>query len=114
MGTTNILKVAYAAFRELPFPEFPHNEVLAEWLADLAEIDGYYAGLAESALSGRCLEHELIELGSLNQRLAAINEEDLDKEDKKIYYECQAYLRALTGLRDALMQFQAQCRCHSD
>ena len=42
----------FAEFRRLPFPKPGGSEELADWITDLAEVDGYYAGLIESALAG--------------------------------------------------------------
>ena len=58
------------AHQELKFPEFPEGDDFADWGADLAELDGYYVGLAVSASGGgRFAPVEDSDLDALSNRL---------------------------------------------
>lgn len=107
MDAKNKLKSAYKVLSELPFPEFPDDDALSDWLADLVEMDAFYAGLAQSVLSGHAVEYDLHELDSFHQRLATIT--GLQDKDKKIYEHCCQYLSALDAVRKALLELQGHC-----
>lgn len=106
MDARDKLLSAYKALKELSFPEFPGDDALSDWLADLIEMDAFYAGLAQSVLSGYAVEYDLHELDSFYQRLAEIT--NLQNKDKRIYEHCCQYLRALDAVRNALLELQGQ------
>jgi hypothetical protein len=91
---------AAAALRELPFPPSPDDPDLGDWIMDLLEADTYYAGLAQSALSGarfeRPPERSLVELAVWLDELRVAT-----PGDEAILEGWRAYFAALSALHEA-------------
>lgn len=89
------LKDAFENLKKIEFPEFSEDDQLADWMADLAEMDAYVAGIAIAVLGGHNekqnnLKKNLVEL---RNRLEDITK--LPDEDKPIYNACIEYLNAI-------------------
>ena len=83
--------------KELPFPGSCESDALADWITNLAEIDGYYVGKVISSLNGGKREFincEYLEL--LRKQLEDITE--LPEEDEEIFQACENYLEALASI----------------
>lgn len=95
------LQNAAATLRDLPFPTSPVDPDLGDWIMDLLEADGYYAGLAQSALAGapfnRPSEDGLAELAEWLEELRVPT-----PGDEAILESCRAYFTALSNLHKAL------------
>ncbi|MDD4869890.1 MAG: hypothetical protein PHR77_04960 [Kiritimatiellae bacterium] len=97
----NLIHKEYEKFNQLTFPEKPQDIRLLDWILDLAEMDGYYSGIAETVLASHRMEK--IEAKGLNEKMAELDTFDLKEEkDKKILNECQIYIRGLISLVSAL------------
>ncbi len=101
MNTLTKEKLDYLT--KLPFPEWAEDDALSDWQSELAELDGYLAGLASRALGGeRPDNHMLVQnVRQLRSALEAIT--DLPAEDCKIRAECEAYMGALEDLAQSLI-----------
>ena len=86
---------AFKALRDVPFPEFPQDDELTDWLADMAEMDGHVAGLASSALAKGRSDIRATEvqgqLAVFQNRLRAVCTERLTHEDLAIYHSCKDF-----------------------
>lgn len=102
MGNSSELVSAWEALEPLPFPPHPQDDDLSNWLFDLLEADGFYAGVVSSVLSGASpsLPREN-ELSHLSLRLA--NLQVADPGDEKILEQCRTYFRAMERVHRALM-----------
>ena len=90
------LKTAFDKLLAVDFPEFAESDELADWMADLAELDGHVAGIATSIISGIHFVDTSklsLELYKLKKRLSMID--DIPEEDKLIYDECIRYLQVI-------------------
>lgn len=91
------LKQTYSKFLLLPFPLSEGHKKAAEWIAELAEVDGYYAGLAESLIMDKPVEvKEFPSLTSLSNGLEKLQHEPGISEDH--YQEYKLYLSSLKKL----------------
>ena len=91
---TQDLSAAFERLKNLPFPEAGESDDLDDWISELAEVDGYVAGLAVSVLGGDTTrERPETVLESMRQQLEAI--EDVTKEDRTLKQQCSTYLSAL-------------------
>ena len=87
--------------KELTFPAKPGDTQLAEWILDLAELDGHYAGLATTALQGGAIHlREYHDLQDAVTRLASIH--PTDPADQSTIEHCKLYVLALKELAQAL------------
>ncbi len=78
---------------KLEFPDFPKNDDFADWVAELAETDGYYVGLAQSELANcKGINIEFSHMTNLKHTLCQFSSIE---EDKEIYFQCQTYLRSM-------------------
>ena len=86
----------------LEFPNFPEDDLLSDWLAELAEMDGHVAGPAKSSRSfGRDKTIELREdLRKCRSRLDTIQVSLV--EDQSIYIACKEYVAVLIQVADSL------------
>jgi len=88
----------FAEFRRLPFPEPGDSEELADWIADLAEVDGYYAGLIDSALAGASKGPlDATHITALRLRLHEISS-SIDPKYRTALKEAESYAEALYEL----------------
>jgi len=92
--TTNLAS-AFERLKQLPFPEFAESDELADWQADLSELDGHVAGIATTILAGGTSDLTTIRkhVDELCQRLETIR--DIPPEDHAILTECKVYLGAV-------------------
>lgn len=97
------LATAYEALKAVPFPPSPDSGELAEWRADLAEMDGYYAGIASTVLNHGSVAHDLVDLDTLVATLRSI--QPRTKTDERSYEACRDYLGRLQEVRDALRAY---------
>lgn len=92
---TTTLGSLFERLKELSFPEFAESDDLADWQADLSELDGHVAGIATTILAGGTADLTTIRthVDELRQRLEAIQK--IPKEDHEIVVECKHYLVVL-------------------
>ena len=77
----------------MKFPEFAEDDALADWIGDLAELGGYFAGIISSKLSGSSTDKIQTEkLKRFRMRLENIN---VEEEDIKIKNYCSEYLKTI-------------------
>ena len=108
IGTDMELQEVRSAFKlleRLQFPPPPNDLELGDWIMDLLELDGFYAGVATSLLAGnapshRPEKHELEDLKTSLENLRVIGEEDI-----LILAQCRNYFQALARLHNALIGF---------
>ncbi len=83
-----------------PFPQHPEDERLAEWILELAELDGHLAGLAHSALSARPAR-PLRSTAAINHatRLRDLSVADVDEP---IWRQCRDYIARLQLIEEIL------------
>lgn len=84
--------------RRLEFPSFPDDEELCEFIADLAEVDAYYFGLAESAVPQKQAEIDLKPLEVIEARLMSVD----SARDERTYKYCVQYVGSLRKLAESL------------
>ena len=86
---------------QMRFPHSKDHEKLADWLSQLAEVDGYYVGCAQSIIKEKpCVAVEHDPLQTLCLDLQILYESgDIDPET---YSECDEYLKSLENLAKAL------------
>lgn len=91
------LKQLYSKFLLLPFPLSEGHEKAAEWIAELTEIDKFYAGCAENLIMEKPVENkELPSLKALSKTLKKLQQETGINEDR--YEEYKLYLSSLDKL----------------
>ena len=99
----NELAAAWESLKALPFPSSPQDHDLGDWLMDLLEVDGFYAGIAQSLVGGgrspvMPRPDELVELAeSLEHQRVAL------PEDEDILRQCHSYFAALERLHAVLL-----------
>ena len=95
------MKTAFAEHWELEFPTVPADDALADWIVDLAEVDGHYAGLASSALGGKDVgrKADMSPLKKLEQDFRRLTGKT---SDRGVADECRDYLKSLRRLADLL------------
>jgi len=78
--------------KKIVLPIFPKDDMFAEWVEKLIEIDSYYIGLAISILNkGKVsIQYEHIE----NFKNNLIEYKSLN-EDVEIFIKCEKYLKSL-------------------
>jgi hypothetical protein len=50
MSSLSKIKKSFEDLQQLPFPKATKNRDLVDWISELAEMDGFYAGLATTLL----------------------------------------------------------------
>ncbi|MBX3435033.1 MAG: hypothetical protein KF847_17080 [Pirellulales bacterium] len=100
MNTT--IKAQLDRLKSLPFPAWAEDDTLSDWQTELAEVDGYLAGLASQAIGGENPDTNMVaqHVRQLRAGLEAIH--GLPAEDRAIRTECEAYLVALENLAQSL------------
>lgn len=93
----------WAAFSDLQFPESPQDPDLGEWIMELLEIDGFYAGIATTVLGGgrsafNPRPDELTELGERLDKLRVAT-----PDDETILGQCRTYFAVLKRLHEVLL-----------
>lgn len=104
MMDQSMLKQLYEQFLLLSFPHADNQEeVLTDWVGELAEIDGYYAGLAETLIRNKPVQiKNPPSLDSLFKRLNTLRDQSKISEGQ--YRECEQYLLALDKLAKACLK----------
>lgn len=100
MTTTIQDRLAY--LRKLPFPEWAEDDMLAEWQSELAETEGFVAGLATSAIAGGSPDTSMVghHMHKLREAFDAVV--NVPEEDREIYAHCAQYMAALEDLARSL------------
>jgi hypothetical protein len=101
---TTTLATAFERLKELPFPEFAESDELADWQADLSELDGHVAGIATMILAGGKADLTTIpeHVDELRQRLETMV--DIPAEDREIMVQSKQYLNALEDVVQNMKQ----------
>ncbi len=90
---------AMEAHMKLGFPDFPEDDDFSDWMGELAELDGYYAGLATSNMgSSRPKKISKDQLFEHADRLAQFS--SLEAEDRDIFLAAEAYIQSLSKMVD--------------
>jgi hypothetical protein len=102
MSTTTKAKLDH--LKSLPFPAWAEDDALSDWQMELAELDGYVAGLASKAMGGENPDANMVShhVRQLRAGLEAID--NLPVEDRDIRTACETYLVALEDLAQSLVQ----------
>lgn len=94
----NSLRVALNNHLKIPFPSFSKPAALRDWIADLADLDGYVVGIAQSKLRGGKVIHEMGEkIIKLRKKLHAISKKATISDEA--LHHCEAYLSSLDNLQ---------------
>ncbi len=89
----NHLKALIEKHKSLDFPEFPEDDDFAEWVSELSEADGYYIGIAVSALNKETkLSLNRSHIEELENGLKSFSSL---RNDVEIYQKCSSYLSSL-------------------
>jgi len=93
---TTTLKDVFASLQILTFPSSAESDDLANWITELAEFDGYVAGIATMLLSRGDADTSSLEkqMGELMARLDGLHQ-CIPAEDTCIYDECKRYAATL-------------------
>jgi hypothetical protein len=98
------IEQALEQLKATAFPEFPEDDTLSDWVGELAEFDGYVAGLAMSAIGGG--QVDLRRLGDQAKHFrsvfAQLPRSYPAPEDDEIYSACEQYLKLVEGVVDAM------------
>jgi hypothetical protein len=98
---SHALAEALDHLKALPFPPEPDDPDIADWIVDLLEVDGHYAGLATTALAGgRIVPPDPGDLAELRGRLDALRAGT--PADEAILSGCHGYLTALERVHACL------------
>lgn len=89
------LEQLFLNHKELEFPEFPEDDNFAEWVEELIEIDGYYAGIISSSIGSSKPNVDSSEIDRLTVSLA--NFASIE-EDAEVFRKCELYLKSLKNL----------------
>ncbi len=109
--TVNQLKGTIDSLKTVAFPDHPESDALDEWILELAEADGYIAGIAISVASGSDpTTFSVSGLDSLSNSLRDISVSN--NTDDVTYSQCIRYLESLKVVRNALID--AGCKAASD
>jgi hypothetical protein len=91
----NKLQSLFEMHKGLTFPEFPQDDRFSEWVENLIEVDGYYAGIVSSAIKGKYVRINLGPLQNLKDELPLFK--DIE-EDDRIYQNSIKYLSSLENI----------------
>ncbi len=84
---------------KLGFPDFPEDDDFADWMGELAELDGYYVGLATSNMgSSRPSEISKDQLSEHANRLAQFS--SLEGDDRDVFHAAEVYIQSLSKMVD--------------
>ena len=98
---SKLLKKCFDELRGMNFPEPGESDELADWIGELAEFDGYIAGLATTALAGSAIK-DIPKDEVENMKLRLVSIKDIPDEDMSVRSECVSYLDVLERLIAAL------------
>ncbi len=100
-----VIKQYFDDMQSVPFPDAGESDDLADWIADLAELDGHIAGLAATALGGfRVMSVPKNKMAEMKARLQAID--NIPPEDVIVREQCEAYFAALQRVAEALQNLR--------
>jgi hypothetical protein len=106
------LEEYYSRLLSLKFPSSNiEDDQLADFHSELAEIDGYYAGLVERMIKGQLDNPDEIDfryIKILREKLESINKELLSDNDEIRYYECDSYLVFLENLPTVIQPYKCK------
>lgn len=94
------LNEAYEALRVTRIPPSGDSDRLDEWRAELIEFDGFYVGIASTVLNHGSVNHDLVELDTLEKALRNIQPET--DQDREGLAAAHAYMQRLVEVREAL------------
>ena len=98
--TTEDLKTAFEDLWNLKFPDPVETDDLADWIMELAEFDGYVAGIASTILKHGSTDTDTTNVGSkfeeFGERLSKIR--ITADGDRSTYEECKNYLEVLRAV----------------
>lgn len=89
----NNLVKQIAIHTDIPYPEFPENEILSDWLVELFEVDPYYMGIADSIVRGYHLQ-DMNKIAIFNLE-SALDDIIVDKIDEEILIKCKRYVKSI-------------------
>lgn len=100
----SVLKHLYEEFLQLPFPQGSNHKDLTDWVSELAEMDGFYAGLAVTLIMDKSIKiKEFPSLDSLFARLKKLKQCSTISENH--YQEYEHYLWALERLANGVQAY---------
>jgi len=104
--TMATIKQALEQLDETEFPVFPEDDALSDWVGELAEFDGYVAGLAMSASGGAKVDvRQLSEQAKrFREAFAQLPTSYAVAEDNAIYSACNRYLELIEALVMAIVE----------
>jgi len=92
----NLLEKKYIEFGRLDFPSPPDDDDLDDVYSELIELDGYYAGIANAAISGKKSEYDQgVSIFSLQDSL---NSSRVLSNDKTSIFKLRTYVKELCEL----------------
>ncbi|MEM9040210.1 MAG: hypothetical protein AAGD33_09990 [Actinomycetota bacterium] len=94
------LRTAFENLTALPFPAHPDDIELADWVLELAEIDGHIAGLATGALGAS--RPQTIKSHAATSHLARLRDIRVVGDDECMYDACIVYAQAVERVESAL------------
>ena len=94
------LAVALEQVKARAFPAAPRDADLADWILDLAELDGYLVGCAMSSISANDIRP--VPSAAAVGHAARLAEMQVSGDDEAIYSECVSYIAALQRLEEEL------------
>jgi hypothetical protein len=103
----NNLKISFEEFKALPFPDDSDDPNLSEIHAELAEYDGFVAGLIDSILAGaKVLPNEL----QIDKKLRSRLTELLNSSNTEVKNEAESYLEYLNKLEQLVQSARLVAR----
>lgn len=94
------LSEALEQLKQRPFPDHPDDPDLAEWVLELAELDGHIVGLATTALASARMG-PTVSVAAV-QHKALLSEMGAVGDDEAIYNDCCSYIRTLVVIEHLL------------
>jgi nitrogen fixation/metabolism regulation signal transduction histidine kinase len=85
---TTTLDDAFERLRQLPFPKFAESDELADWQADLSELDGHIAGMATTILGGGEMSERTYRGASVIELIhtaTLVHDDVVDEADKILF-----------------------------
>ncbi len=102
------IETALERLKKLPFPEFAESDILADWQAELVELDGHIVGAATTILSGGKANLTGISeaVARLRQQLEMIT--DISPQDYEIMAKSKQYIEALEDVVKSIKHLTAR------
>lgn len=98
------LSETLAELKAKKFPEFPDNEALSKWVAELAEMDGHVVGLAMQVEAGQYIDKALLrkQFADFSAAFNEVSINGLCANDQNIHRDCKLYILLLKGVVKSL------------